>query len=74
MFAPTIALATGEGLSSATAEDGRTFNTPFAQSVVLVLANGEWKYFTLTDHFLGKKRRRRAPISIRGNPGCPMRK
>ncbi len=45
LLAPTIALATGEGLSSATTDDGRTFTTRFAQSVVFVLTNGEWKVF-----------------------------
>ena len=45
LLSPTIALATGEGLSSATTDDGRTFTTRFAQSVVLVLTNGEWKVF-----------------------------
>ncbi len=45
LLSPTIALATGEGSSSATTEDGRTFTTRFAQSVVLVLTNGEWKVF-----------------------------
>jgi hypothetical protein len=42
---PTVALAVGEGSSSATTADGRTFTTPFAQSVVLVLTNGQWKVF-----------------------------
>jgi ketosteroid isomerase-like protein len=45
LLAPTVALATGEGLSSATTDDGRTFSTRFAQSVVFVLTNGEWKVF-----------------------------
>jgi len=45
LLSPTVALATGEGSSSATTEDGRTFTTRFAQSVVLVLTNGEWKVF-----------------------------
>ncbi len=45
LLAPTIALAIGEGSSSATTEDGRTFTTRFAQSVVFVLADGEWKVF-----------------------------
>ena len=45
LLAPTIALATGEGLSSATMDNGRTFTTRFAQSVVLVLTNGEWEVF-----------------------------
>ena len=45
LLSPTVALATGEGSSSATTDDGRTFTTRFAQSVVLVLTNGEWKVF-----------------------------
>jgi len=45
LLAPTIALATGEGSSSATTQDGRTRTTRFAQSVVLMLTNGEWKVF-----------------------------
>jgi hypothetical protein len=45
LLAPTVALATGEGSSSVTLEDGRTLTTRFAQSVVLVLTNGEWMVF-----------------------------
>ena len=45
LLSPTVALAVGEGLSSATTDDGRTFSTRFAQSVVLMLTNGEWKVF-----------------------------
>lgn len=45
LLSQTVALATGEGSSSATTEDGRTFTTRFAQSVVFVLTNGEWKVF-----------------------------
>lgn len=45
VLAPTIALATGEGSSSATLEDGRTITTHFAQTVVFVLTKGEWKVF-----------------------------
>ena len=45
LLSPTVALATGEGSSTATMEDGRTFTTRFAQSVVFVLTNGEWKVF-----------------------------
>lgn len=45
LLSPTLALATGEGSSSATLEDGRTLTTRFAQSVVFVLTNGEWKVF-----------------------------
>jgi hypothetical protein len=45
LLSPTVALATGEGSSSATTDDGRIFTTRFAQSVVLVLTNGEWMVF-----------------------------
>ena len=45
LLSPTVALATGEGSSSATLHDGRSLNTRFAQSVVFVLTNGEWKVF-----------------------------
>ena len=45
MLSPGVALAIGEGSSSATTADGRSFSTPFVQSVVLVLTNGEWKVF-----------------------------
>jgi ketosteroid isomerase-like protein len=40
---PTVALVTGEGSSSATTDDGKTISGRFAQSVVFVLTNGEWK-------------------------------
>ena len=43
LLSPTVALATGEGSSSATLDDGRTLTTRFAQSVVFVLTNGDWK-------------------------------
>ena len=45
LLTPTVALAVGEGSSSATTDDGRTLTTHFAQSVVLVLTNGQWKVF-----------------------------
>ncbi len=45
LLSPTVALTTGEGSSSAITEDGRTFTTRFAQSVVLILMDGEWKVF-----------------------------
>jgi ketosteroid isomerase-like protein len=45
LLSPTIALAVGEGDSSATRRDGRTVDTHFVQSVVFVLTNGEWKVF-----------------------------
>jgi hypothetical protein len=43
VISPTVALATGEGSSSFTTTDGRVYTTRFAQSVVFVLTNGEWK-------------------------------
>jgi ketosteroid isomerase-like protein len=45
LLSPTIALAVGEGSSSATTDNGRAVDTRFVQSVVLVLTNGEWKVF-----------------------------
>ena len=45
LLSPTVALATGEGSSSATLVDGRTLTMRFAQSVVFVLTNDEWKVF-----------------------------
>lgn len=43
LLSPAVALAVGEGTSSATTDIGQVLNTPFAQTVVLVLTNGEWK-------------------------------
>ena len=43
LLSPTVALAVGEGVSSATTNDGRDFSTRFAQSVVLMKSDGEWK-------------------------------
>ena len=43
LLSPTIALVVGEGDSSATTNDGRTFDTRFAQSVVLMKSDGQWK-------------------------------
>jgi len=45
LLSPTIAVAVSAGSSTATTRDGRTFTTPFLQSVVLVLTNGGWKVF-----------------------------
>jgi uncharacterized protein (TIGR02246 family) len=45
MLSPTVALAVGEGSTSATTESGRAIDARFVQSVVLVLTNGEWKVF-----------------------------
>jgi ketosteroid isomerase-like protein len=45
LLSPTVALVVGEGSSSATTDDGRTLASPFVQSVVFVLTNGEWKVY-----------------------------
>jgi ketosteroid isomerase-like protein len=45
LLSPTIALATGEGTSFVTMVDGRTFSSRFAQTVIFVLTDGEWKVF-----------------------------
>lgn len=55
LLSPMVALATGEGLSSAILKDGRTFNMHFAQSVIFVLTNGEWKVFHAHRSFLPAK-------------------
>jgi uncharacterized protein (TIGR02246 family) len=43
LLSPTVALVTGEGVSSATTVNGKTISSRFAQSVVLALTDGEWK-------------------------------
>lgn len=43
LLSPIVALATGEGSSTVTTVDGRTFTARFAQSVVFVFAEGQWK-------------------------------
>lgn len=43
LVSETVALAVGEGTSVATVIDGRSFTNSFAQTVVLVVTNGEWK-------------------------------
>ena len=43
LLSPTIALAVGEGVSTATTSTGRNLSVPFAQSVVLVKSGGVWK-------------------------------
>jgi len=45
LLSPTAALVTGVGSSTVTTGDGRTITTRFAQSVVLMLTNGQWKVF-----------------------------
>lgn len=41
----TTALVVGDGATTVELQDGRTFTRRFAQSVVLVSTNGEWKVF-----------------------------
>jgi len=45
LLSPTIALATGEGTTSITTQDGKNPQLQFAQSVLFVLTNGDWKVF-----------------------------
>lgn len=45
VLSPTVALAVGEGDSAVVTNDGRSFNVRFAQSVVLVKSDGQWKVF-----------------------------
>ncbi len=45
VLSPTIALAIGEGVSSATTDDGRTLSVRFAQSVIFILKGGEWMMY-----------------------------
>ena len=42
-ISPEVAVLTGDGTSTATLEDGRTFSAPFALSEVFVLREGKWK-------------------------------
>ncbi len=43
LLSPTVALVVSDGSSSITTDDGRSITTPFVQSVVLVLTDGQWK-------------------------------
>ena len=45
LLSPKVALVVGDGSSSATLSDGRSINTRFAQSVVMILTNGDWQVF-----------------------------
>ncbi len=45
VISPTLALWVGEGTSSATLEDGRQFSVPFAESILFMLKEGQWKVF-----------------------------
>jgi ketosteroid isomerase-like protein len=55
LLAPTVALAVSDGVSTATIKDGRTFTNRFAQSVVFILTDGEWKVFHSHRSFLPAK-------------------
>lgn len=41
-LSPSAALVTGDGSTTATTDDGQVLTTRFVQSVVLLLADGEW--------------------------------
>jgi ketosteroid isomerase-like protein len=43
VISPTVALWVGQGTSSATLKDGRQISAPFAETIVFVLKNGQWK-------------------------------
>jgi uncharacterized protein (TIGR02246 family) len=43
VLSPEAALLTAEGQSVATTAAGETISTPFAQSIVFVLRDGQWK-------------------------------
>lgn len=45
VISPTVALWVGEGTSSATLEDGRQITVSFAESIVFVQKDGQWKVF-----------------------------
>jgi ketosteroid isomerase-like protein len=43
VISPTVALWVGEGKSSVTLKDGRQISVPFAETIVFVMKNGQWK-------------------------------
>jgi uncharacterized protein (TIGR02246 family) len=43
VLAPDIAVLVGEGKSTSTTKDGRVFSSPWAETVIYVLRDGEWK-------------------------------
>lgn len=45
VISPTMALWVGEGTSSATLQDGRQISAPFAESVLFMQKDGQWKVF-----------------------------
>jgi uncharacterized protein (TIGR02246 family) len=54
VVAPGVALLVSEGESQATTEQGETFSAPFAQTLVMVLKDGQWK--VLHAHQSGPRR------------------
>ncbi|MCL4705462.1 nuclear transport factor 2 family protein [bacterium] len=44
-ISPDAALWVGEGTSSATLQDGRKISVPFAESILFVQKEGQWKVF-----------------------------
>jgi ketosteroid isomerase-like protein len=45
VISPTMALWVGEGTSSATLQDGGQISVPFAESILFVKKEGQWKVF-----------------------------
>jgi ketosteroid isomerase-like protein len=45
LLSPTIALAVSDGSTRVISGDGKVQSAPFAQSMVFVLTNGDWKLF-----------------------------
>ena len=43
VISPTVALWVGEGTSSATLDDGRKLSAPFAETIIFVQRDGQWK-------------------------------
>ncbi len=54
VVSPGVALLVSEGESLATTEQGETFSAPFAQTLVMVLKDGQWK--VLHAHQSGPRR------------------
>ena len=45
VISPTVALWVGEGTSSAILQDGRQFSVPFAETIVFMQKDRQWKVF-----------------------------
>jgi hypothetical protein len=45
VISPAMALWVGEGTSSATLQDGGQISVPFAESILFVKKEGQWKVF-----------------------------